>query len=378
MAGIYIHIPFCKQACHYCNFHFSTSMKLKNDFLTALLKEIALRHNYLEGEKVDTIYFGGGTPSLLSAGELKSIMDAVYSTFDVKEDAEVTFETNPDDIDARSLMTWKQNGVNRLSIGIQSFFKEDLEWMNRAHNDIQAIESINLAQQSGFHNMSIDLIYGTPTLSDEHWLHNLRTAVNMNIPHLSCYALTVEPGTALDSMTKKKKVLQVNGDDQARQFLAVTDFLISKGYEHYEISNFALPGKRSRHNSSYWNGARYLGLGPSAHSFNGTSRQWNAANNAIYVKSLAGGQVQFEQEILSDTQRFNEYVMTSLRTMEGTDIDVVKDKFGAEAGNDLAKNSLKFVERGLMRNDKGRLILTEEGKLFADGIASDLFVVDVC
>ena len=375
MAGIYIHIPFCKQACHYCNFHFSTSMKLKNDFLGALLKEMTLRRDYLEGERVNTIYFGGGTPSLLSAQELKSTMDAVYATFDVERDAEVTFEANPDDIDADSLMTWKQNGVNRLSIGIQSFFKEDLVWMNRAHNEVQAKACIQLAKQSGFHNMSIDLIYGTPTLSDEHWLQNLHTAVSLNIPHLSCYALTVEPGTALDSMTKKKKVLPVNGDDQARQFLMMTDFLASRGYEHYEISNFALPGKRSRHNSSYWSGAKYIGLGPSAHSFNGTSRQWNVSNNALYIKSLTDGQVPFEQEFLTDVQRLNEYVMTSLRTMEGTDVEVVKERYGADAANDVANNSLKFIERGLMTNVDNNLVLTEEGKLFADGIAADLFMV---
>jgi oxygen-independent coproporphyrinogen III oxidase len=375
MAGIYIHIPFCKQACHYCNFHFSTSMKLKNDFSAALLKEITLRRDYLEGEKVNTIYFGGGTPSLLCAGELKSIMDAIYATFDVEQGTEVTFEANPDDIAADRLISWKENGVNRLSIGIQSFFKEDLVWMNRAHNEVQAMACIHLAQQSGFHNMSIDLIYGTPTLTDEHWLRNLQTAVTLNIPHLSCYALTVEPGTALDSMTKKKKVLPVNVDDQARQFLIMTEFLASKGYEHYEISNFALPGKRSRHNSSYWSGAKYLGLGPSAHSFNGTSRQWNIANNALYIKSLGEGVVPFEYELLTDTQRFNEYVMTSLRTMEGTDVEVVKHKFGVEVADDLAKNSLRFIERGLMMKEKNKLILTEEGKLFADGIASDLFVV---
>lgn len=375
MAGIYIHIPFCKQACHYCNFHFSTSMKLKNDFSGALLKEITLRRDYLEREKVNTIYFGGGTPSLLSSEELKSIMDAVYASFDVEPGAEVTFEANPDDIDADRLITWKENGVNRLSIGIQSFFKEDLVWMNRAHNELQSTACIHLAQQSGIHNMSIDLIYGTPTLSDEHWLNNLQTAVTMNIPHLSCYALTVEPGTALDSMTKKKKVLPVNVDDQARQFLIMTEFLASKGYEHYEISNFALPDKRSRHNSSYWSGAKYLGLGPSAHSFNGTSRQWNVANNALYIKSLTEGQVPFEHELLTDTQRFNEYVMTSLRTMEGTDVEVVKHRFGVDVADDLAKNSLKFIERGLMTSEKNKLILTEEGKLFADGIAADLFMV---
>jgi oxygen-independent coproporphyrinogen III oxidase len=374
MAGIYIHIPFCKQACHYCNFHFSASMKLKNDFLDALLKEISLRRNYLEGEKINTIYFGGGTPSLLSAEELKLIMDAVHNSFEIEVGSEITIEANPDDINVPRLISWSKTGINRLSIGIQSFYKDDLVWMNRAHNEVQAMECIQLAQNAGFYNMSIDLIYGTPTLSDEHWIQNLNTAVSMNIPHLSCYALTVEPGTALELMTRKKKVQPVTGDDQARQFLLMTDFLTSRGYEHYEISNFALPGKRSRHNSSYWSGAKYLGLGPSAHSFDGTSRQWNVANNALYIKSLAGGQVPFEQEFLTDAQRFNEYVMTSLRTKEGTDITYVKEKFGVEPAAEFAKNSLKYIEKDLMKKERDRLVLTKEGKLFADGIAADLFL----
>jgi len=349
-------------------------MKLQNDFLAALLKEIDIRRDYIGGEKVNTIYFGGGTPSLLNGDQLRRIMRALYSSFDIDPSAEITFEANPDDIDELRLITWKQNGINRLSIGIQSFFKEDLVWMNRAHNDAQALECINLAQNEGFDNMSIDLIYGTPPLTDEHWMQNMQTAVSSNVPHLSCYALTVEPGTALDSMTRKKKVLPVNSDDQARQFMMMTEFLISKGYEHYEISNFSLPGKRSRHNSSYWNGAKYAGFGPSAHSFNGASRQWNVANNMLYIKSLENNQVPFEQELLSESQRFNEYVMTSLRTMEGTDIEQARQKFGIRSAGDLIKNSSKFIERGWMKNESERLVLTKEGKLFADGIAAELFM----
>jgi oxygen-independent coproporphyrinogen-3 oxidase len=376
MAGIYIHIPFCKQACHYCNFHFSTSMKLKNDFLHALLKEIRLRPDYTDGDPVNTIYFGGGTPSLLSEDELGRIMDAVHDSYEVVKDAEVTFEANPDDIDAVRLSAWKRNGINRLSIGIQSFFKEDLLWMNRAHNEVQAIECIKLAQHAGIRNMSIDLIYGTPTLSDDHWMINLNQAVSMDIPHLSCYALTIEPGTALDIMIKKKKLQTVSTDDQARQFLMMTDFLSSKGYEHYEISNFALPGKRSRHNSSYWSGDKYIGLGPSAHSFDGTSRQWNVVNNALYIKSLADDKVPFEQEFLTEAQRFNEYVMTSLRTMEGADVDVIERRFGVGPAGELIKNSMKFIERGWMTSDNHKLVLTSDGKLFADGIAAELFLID--
>ena len=375
MAGIYIHIPFCKQACHYCNFHFSTSLKLQNDFLDALLKEIALRKDYIEEEKVDTIYFGGGTPSLLTGEQLARIMLALYKSFNISPLAEITFEANPDDIDELRLITWKQNGINRLSVGIQSFFKEDLEWMNRAHNEVQALNCITLARDEGFNNMSIDLIYGTPGLTDERWMHNMQTAVSLNVPHLSCYALTVEPGTALDAMTKKKKALPVNNDDQARQFLMMTDFFASKGYEHYEISNFSIPGMRSRHNSSYWSGKKYIGLGPSAHSFNGASRQWNVANNALYIKSLESNQLPFEQEVLTESQRFNEYIMTSLRTIEGTDIELAKQKFGKASTDDLIRNSTKFIERGWMTNVSDKLVLTKEGKLFADGIAAELFEV---
>ena len=373
MAGIYIHIPFCKQACHYCNFHFSTSLKLQNDFLDALLKEIELRKDYIEGEKVDTIYFGGGTPSLLTVEQLSRIMQKLHSSFDVMATAEVTFESNPDDIDAERLQSWKKQGINRLSIGIQSFFKEDLLWMNRAHDEVQAMECIRLAQHEDYHNMSIDLIYGTPMLTDERWMQNMQTAVSFNIPHLSCYALTLEPGTALDAMTRKKKVLPMNPEDQARQFLLMTGFLGANGYEHYEISNFALPGMRSRHNSSYWSGAKYLGLGPSAHSFNGTSRQWNVSNNSLYIQSLASNKIPYEDEVLSETQRFNEYIMTSLRTIEGTDITLAKQKFGNASAEDLVKHSTKFIERGWMENVNDRLVLTIEGKLFADGIAAELF-----
>jgi oxygen-independent coproporphyrinogen III oxidase len=375
MAGVYIHIPFCKQACHYCNFHFSTTLTLKNDFSDALLKEIALRRDYIEDETVDTIYLGGGTPSLLTSDELGRIFQRLHSTFRIGDDAEITFEANPDDIDPGKLNLWKQHGINRLSIGIQSFFKEDLVWMNRAHNEIQAVECVKLAQQAGFHNMSIDLIYGTPTLTDERWMQNMQTAVSLKVPHLSCYALTVEPGTALDAMTRKRKSLPVSTDDQARQFLMMTDFLTSHGYEHYEISNCSLPGMRSRHNSSYWSGANYIGLGPSAHSFNGTSRQWNVANNALYIKSLANNQVPYEQEVLSDAQRFNEYVMTSLRTKEGTDLALTKQRFGNASAEHLIKNAAKFIERMWMVNEGNKLVLTKQGKLFADGIAADLFRV---
>lgn len=372
MAGIYLHIPFCRQACHYCNFHFSTSLKLKNEFVDALLKEIQLQSTYLPSEPVNTIYFGGGTPSLLSIEELISILQTLRQTFTVAADAEVTLEANPDDIVEEKLKDWKQAGINRLSIGVQSFFEEDLRWMNRAHTAQQAIGNLQLARKY-FDNITIDLIYGTPTLPDEKWQHNVQQAISLGITHLSCYALTVEPGTALAHMINKHKTLDVNTEDQARQFLLLMDWMKAAGYEHYEISNFALPGMRSRHNSSYWQGASYLGLGPSAHSFNGQSRQWNIANNALYIKSLKEDKVPFEVEHLTSTQRLNEYIMTSLRTVEGLNLEYVTTHFGEKASNKLKQETQQFIETGKMQLNNGYLQLTKEGKLFADGIAAELF-----
>jgi oxygen-independent coproporphyrinogen-3 oxidase len=385
MAGIYLHIPFCRQACHYCNFHFSTSLKGKNDFVAALLKEMKVRKDYINGEIVETIYFGGGTPSLLEPEELAAIMEGLRREFVIDPGAEVTLEANPDDFDfdigAGRLRAWKAAGINRLSIGVQSFFEEDLRWMNRAHNAGQAIASIRMAQEQGFDNISIDLIYGGPTLPDDHWKRNVDEAIRSGVTHLSCYALTVEPRTALDKMIRQHKKRDVDPEDQARQFLLLMDWAAGAGYEHYEISNFALPGRRSRHNSSYWQGKTYLGLGPSAHSYDGVSRQWNVANNALYVAALAHEEGDStvspvsEREVLTPVQRLNEYIMISLRTMEGTDMGVVKERFGKEAAQKLEQRAERYICEGKMRSG-GRLVLTQEGKLLADGIAADLFFSD--
>ena len=364
MAGIYIHIPFCKQACHYCNFHFATSLHYKNDFIAALLKEIPLQKDYLENETVETIYFGGGTPSLLTIEDLQLTIERLKSVFVVSTGAEITLEANPDDITEEKLLHWKEAGINRLSIGIQSFFEGDLKWMNRVHNAQQAIENLQLAKKY-FDNITIDLIYGTPQLTNEKWKHNVDTAISLNIPHLSCYALTVEPKTPLDKMIKQHKSEDVNPDKQSEQFLLLMQWLEEAGYEHYEISNFAKPGRRSRHNSSYWQGKKYLGLGPSAHSFNGTERQWNVTNNNIYIESINNGKIPFEKEELTKTQKLNEYIMTSLRTMEGLQLDI--------AGEELATKSKKFIATGLMKLQNNSLVLTREGKLLADGIAAELF-----
>ncbi len=376
MAGIYIHIPFCKKACYYCNFHFSVSLKNKNDFITALLKEALLRNNYLQQEEIQTIYLGGGTPSILAQEDLALILQTLQDRFRVAAGAEVTLEANPDDITAEQLAAWRRTGINRLSIGIQSFAEADLQWMNRAHNAHQASHCISLAQAAGFSNLSIDLIYGTPGLTDEQWHKNVTTALEMGIPHLSCYALTVEPGTALQKMISLHKKQEVNANKQARHFLQLMDWLQQAGYEHYEISNFARPGHRSRHNAAYWGGQKYLGLGPSAHSYNGMNRQWNIANNLQYIEALNRNEIPFEEEKLTPVQRLNEYIMTSLRTLEGLQLQHTETHFGKAARLRLQTDSNKFItsEKLLLQDD--RLLLTREGKLFADGIAADLFFLE--
>ncbi len=369
MAGIYIHIPFCRQACHYCNFHFATSLHYKPELVHTLVKELELQKNYLNSEKIETIYFGGGTPSLCTKSELQNLLTKIHSVFIVSSDAEITLETNPDDITEENLIGWKEIGINRLSIGVQNFFEEDLKWMNRAHNAEQASRSIELAQQNGFANISVDLIYGTPLLSNEKWKQNVDTAINYHIPHLSCYALTVEPKTPLQKMIALHKAEDVDPGKQSEQFLLLMQWLEDAGYEHYEISNFAWPGWRSRHNSSYWQGKKYLGIGPSAHSFNGSSRQWNISNNNQYIESISKGIIPFEKEVLTPIQQMNEYIMTSLRTMEGLNLN----KLEKTSTEQLLSTAERFINSGKMLLKENSLILTKEGKLLADGIAAELF-----
>lgn len=374
MAGIYVHIPFCRQACLYCNFHFSTSLKQKNDLIDALLKEVAITTAFAGNETIATIYLGGGTPSLLETTELNAIFNAIHSKFSIAPDAEITLEANPDDISPGKLRIWKQTGINRLSIGIQSFFEEDLKWMNRAHNAQQAIRCIGEAQAAGFSNLSIDLIYGTPTLPDDHWRQNVERVTGLGVPHISCYALTVEPKTALHQLIRKHKMQDTDPEQQSRQFLQLIQWLTVAGYEHYEISNFSLPGKRSRHNTSYWQGKPYYGFGPSAHSFNGTdTRSWNIANNAFYIKSISGGALPVEKEVLTKTQQVNEYIMTSLRTMEGIDLIKIRNEFGDDVYHQICKTASTFSP-GKAIVDNMHLVLTRNGKLFADGLAAELFV----
>lgn len=350
-------------------------MKGKNDFIPALLKEMERRRDYIGGATVATVYFGGGTPSLLEPGELECIMQRLTVLFVLEPNAEITLEANPDDITPERLAVWRAMGITRLSIGVQSFFTEDLRWMNRAHDARQASDCIRQAQEAGFRALSIDLIYGGPTLSDNHWEQNVERAIGLGIPHLSCYALTVEPRTALDSLIRRHAVRPVDPDDQARQFLLLMDWMARAGYEHYEISNFALPGHRSRHNSSYWQGRPYVGLGPSAHSYNGVTRQWNVANNAGYIAALTTDTDAFiaEKEELTTLQQLNEYIMISLRTMEGSDLRTVAQRFGEQRAEQLRQRAECYIKEGKMRLSSDVLRLTREGQLLADGIAADLF-----
>ena len=374
MAGIYIHIPFCKSACHYCNFHFSTSSKQIEPLVECLIKEIELRKSDTN-QTIDTIYFGGGTPSILSALQIENIVKAIQHNYTVNAAAEITLESNPDDITEDKLQQWKSIGINRLSIGIQSFREEDLLWMNRAHNAQQAHDCIKLAQEYGFHNITIDLIYGVPNLSNEQWIENIHKALKLNISHLSCYALTIEPKTALDKLIKSHKKEPVDADKQAEQFIILMNELQAAGYEHYEISNYAIPGFRSKHNSSYWQGIHYIGIGPSAHSYNGNSRQWNIANNSLYIQSINNNTLPSEIEILTMDEQYNEFVMTSLRTMEGINLNKLATIFGSDKLTYTQQEIIKWINSGHVIVINNHIILTQTGKLMADGIASDLFIV---
>jgi oxygen-independent coproporphyrinogen III oxidase len=375
LAGIYIHIPFCRQACSYCNFHFSTSLALKAPLLNALKKEIILTiQSKPPVEQIESIYMGGGTPSLLAPDEMYEILQTVQQNFTVKKAAEITLEANPDDITKELLMQWQQMGINRLSLGVQSFNEAELKWMNRAHNAAQSIQSIDDIMDAGFINFSIDLIYGSPLLSNEDFIANIKRVLKKNIPHVSAYALTVEPKTALHSLISKKKSAPVDEVRQAEQFDILVTMMEDAGYEQYEISNFARPGFRSRHNSSYWQGKRYDGFGPAAHSFDGNNiRRWNIANNAMYIKSIEKNIIPFTEEMLSSTQRLNEYIMISLRTMEGLDLEKVKTEYGENFSETIFETAQKYLNDNKLGTFNSKLVLTKEGKFFADGIAAGLF-----
>lgn len=371
MSGIYIHIPFCKQACHYCDFHFSTSTKYKNRMIDALCKEIELRKEEIDDE-IQTIYFGGGTPSLLTSEEIEHIIDVVKDHYQVSQYPEITLEANPDDLSETIIKELAEGSVNRLSIGVQSFFEEDLKLMNRAHNAEEALNCIEVTKVH-FDNYSIDLIYGIPEMTEERWMENLQKALAFDVPHISCYALTVEPKTALKKFIEKGIVAPVN-DEMAQKH---HDLLVAEtekaGLDNYEFSNFGKPGFYSENNMAYWHGETYLGIGPSAHSYNGESRSWNVANNAKYMAAIEEGSLPMEREVLSNSDKYNEYVMTRLRTMWGISLTEVQELFGSEYHEYLLKQSESHISQELLLLSEGFLTVTKKGKFLSDGIASDLF-----
>jgi len=372
LAGIYIHIPFCKQACSYCDFHFSTNLKSKPLLVEAIIKEIGFRYNYLKNNKIDSVYFGGGTPSLLNKMEFEAIFEALNRFFVFDSSAEITIETNPDDITKENLIIWKDLKINRLSIGLQSFNDEELKWMNRAHNAKQSINSVLLAQDIGFDNITIDLIYGSKFQDLITWEKTLEQAVNLKTQHISSYNLTIETKTALGVKNLKGKEPAINDDLSSNQFLLMTDFLKQSGFIHYEVSNFGKEGFFAKHNSNYWLQKEYLGIGPSAHSFNGSSRQWNIKNNNLYIKALEQNLNYFEKEELSVNDRFNEYILTRLRTIWGCNAEEIKllfgDKFLEQFLKTVNQKRVNFIE------NNGIYTLTPQARLFADGLASDFFI----
>jgi oxygen-independent coproporphyrinogen-3 oxidase len=375
MSGIYIHVPFCKQACNYCDFHFSTSLQFTEEMTDAICKEIIIKKDRIT-DQVSSIYFGGGTPSILPQKSFEKIFNTLTTHFSIASDAEITIETNPDDLDAKKIAELRQLPVNRFSIGVQSFYNEDLIWMNRAHNATEADTCIKRSQDAGFENLSIDLIYGYPLLTDEKWHSNINKAIDLQVPHLSAYSLTVEPRTALAAAIKKGKQIPVNDEQSAAQFISLIEKSAAAGFDHYEISNFSLPGRHAVHNTNYWRGIPYLGIGPSAHGFNSSTRYLNVANNASYMSQIAEGKLPEMIEELDVYDRFNEYVMTSLRTMWGTDLKKIESDFGKVFLADTLKNSRSFIQKNWLQHQEDLLILTQEGKLFADYIASELFLIN--
>jgi len=379
MPGIYIHIPFCRQACHYCNFHFSVSQKRRPEFLSALIKEIALRNDFFtqpgySAPSINTLYIGGGTPSLLNTFELEMIFNAIHKYFNINESAEITLEANPDDLDLNNLQTLKEMGINRLSIGIQSFREADLQYMNRTHSAGQAQQVLKDAIIAGFTNITSDLIYGTPGLSDEMWVTNIMYLIDHGIPHISAYSLTVEKKTALDVFIREGKAAPVDEEQAARQFMILREITSRYGYDHYEISNFGLPGFHSGHNLAYWSGEPYVGFGPSAHSFTKGRRRWNVANTSSYIDDLLqNDQAPFDEETLTPTQQLNEYIMTSLRTMWGMDKLKVALEFGQNVLSMVMKDASVHLKNGNLTDTGTHMVISPKGLFFADGIASDLF-----
>ncbi len=375
MSGIYIHIPFCKQACHYCDFHFSTSLKKKTELVAAICKELILRKDEIK-EEIRTIYFGGGTPSLLTLEELEQILDVIKSNFSISEDPEITLEANPDDLTKDVILQLSKSPINRVSIGVQSFFEEDLKLMNRAHNASEAMSSIKEALHY-FDNISIDLIYGIPGMSKERWQENLNIALSLKVPHLSCYALTVEPKTALAAFIKKGIVPPVEDDVAEEHYKLLLTASEAAGYENYEFSNFSVQGYHSQNNTAYWQGKSYLGIGPSAHSYDGDTRSWNINNNTKYIKGIEAGLLPVEREILSKKDKFNEYIMTGLRTKWGVSLKKVSNDYGKLFHEYLLEQAKEPLSNKLLLLEDNVLKVSKKGKFLCDGIASSLFLVNL-
>ena len=375
MSGIYIHIPFCKQACHYCDFHFSTSMAKKDVMISALKRELVLRKEEFKDEVIETIYFGGGTPSVLETFEIIGLINTVYSNYQVTENPEITLEANPDDLSTKKLLELSDSPINRLSIGIQSFFAEDLLFMNRAHNANEAEQCIKEAIRH-FDNISIDLIYGIPGMSDERWEKNIEKALTFGISHISSYALTVEPKTALANFIKKGVVKPIDDEQAQRQFLVLYDVLTRAGFDCYEVSNFGKPGYYSKNNTAYWLGEKYMGIGPSAHSYDGERRAWNINNNPKYLKAIEKGELPMETEVLTKNDKYNEYVMTGLRTSWGISLERIQKQFGEKYSTYLIQRIEKYIEQQLLILSEDQLVATKKGKFLVDGIASDLFILN--
>jgi oxygen-independent coproporphyrinogen III oxidase len=376
MSGIYIHIPFCKQACNYCDFHFSTSMKKKAEMVLVLSQEIEMRKSEFQEEIVETLYFGGGTPSRLQIPEIKLLIDSVYQNYNVAQNPEITLEANPDDLSEDYLIQLSKIGINRLSIGIQSFFEEDLKMMNRAHNSEEAKACLQMATRY-FDNISVDLIYGIPGLSNEKWTENIETVLSFGIPHISSYALTVESKTALKKLIENGKIAAPKDEIAAEHFSILVKKLEENGFIHYELSNFGKENYFSKNNSAYWLGKKYIGIGPSAHSYDGEKRSWNVSNNTTYLKSIAENKLPSESEILTKTDRYNEYVMTGLRTIWGISLDRIEREFGKSYLDYIRKHALKFINDDLLFIENEILKPTSKGKFLCDGIASDLFLVNL-
>jgi oxygen-independent coproporphyrinogen-3 oxidase len=375
VAGIYIHIPFCKQACHYCDFHFSTSVKKKHELVQSLCRELELRKSELT-ETVETIYFGGGTPSLLTAEELDLLLECVDTNYSIIDSPEITLEANPDDLTPEKIRELSDSKVNRLSIGIQSFFEEDLKMMNRAHNVKEALECIKNAIPH-FKNISVDLIYGIPGMARDRWLENIRTAISLGVPHLSCYALTIEPKTALDNFIKKGLMAPMDDALAQEHYTILIEETEKMGFINYEFSNFGKEGYQSQNNMAYWRGKSYLGIGPSAHSYDGTVRSWNVNNNTKYIKSIEKNQLPIEREVLSEKDKYNEYIMTRLRTQWGVSLREVDENFGRDYRKYLMTQAQRSIENELLSLENNILTITKKGKFLCDGIAADLFLVNL-